>query len=155
YKLAYQLYEEKKYQEVVDATREILRGGTDDPVALPSANLAVSSMYGAFLASEEADRKKALETLEGVAGFIIKTWPGKAEADESRIMLAQARIAVGEHENALKMLDAVTAESRRYGNASLLAGKFYWSLYWQAKKSPMPDAAKMTEHRDTARKRLQ
>ena len=159
FQLALEKYQENKYEETVQAVGEIVRpvagdlaALTKDPVYLKASNLAVSCALELFSAApDEAGKAAAFTRMDALASFVIKNWPGKPEADDARMMMAQGYLGKNDYKEAIARLYQVNSESPRYGGASRIAGQIYWRQYWEGKRgNPPAEADALLKLRDTA-----
>ena len=86
-----------------------------------------------------------------------ETWPGKPEADDARMMLAQADLVQGKIDQALAGFEKIDPRSQRYPNALLLAAETYWRRWLTEKEKPEEDRNKsqMDADLDKALKNLE
>lgn len=151
YMAAGELFKAGKYAEFRDAAWKIAAEFRDTPVAADAAAMAVEAqlrVYASLPANQSRERAEALDLLTKLAKEVEARWPGKPQADDARMALAQAALVRGETEQALAAFEAVSDRSERYPVALSLAAQTYWRRYLTEKqKGPQAD----TNRRDADR----
>ena len=155
YAQALALYSAGKIEEALSAAGRLARGSTADPSVGRAAMLALSAslaMYG-----KADDKGAAMQRLQRVVDFIVKTFPGRPEADDARIALGQARLLQGDPEAATALFDQVTRDSPRYPTVLYVLGQMQWKGYLDEKRKAEAsrNADLMRASREKAQKYLQ
>ncbi len=103
-----------------------------------------------------AKKTAALERLKKYARLTEEAWPGKPEADDARMMLAQADLVQGKSDEALAGFEKIDPRSVRYPNALLLAAETYFRRWLAEKEKPQQsrNKAQMDADLDHALKNL-
>lgn len=147
YMSAAELYKANKFAEFRDAARKIAAEFPDTAVAADAAAMAVDAqlrLYASLPADQPRQRAEALDLLTKLATEVETRWPGKPQADDARMALAQAALVRGEVDQALAAFEAVSERSERYPVALSLAAQTYWRRYLGEKqKGPQADKARM------------
>ncbi|NUQ63281.1 MAG: hypothetical protein HUU20_12450 [Pirellulales bacterium] len=91
------------------------------------------------------DRTFETDRLNGIADYIIKIWPGQAEADEALMMLIDTAVDNRNMEKAVHYLEQVPADSPRRGPADLRTGQALWAAYVRAMNQPEENRPPKTE----------
>lgn len=135
YRIAVNQYTEGKIAEALATAGEIVKDSPQDPIAPQTSALAVAGAL-ALYASAPADQKTAaLERLERIANFTIKSYPDKPEADEARMALAQSHVLRGQFPEATKALQDVHQQSKHFPAALNIAARIQWKSYLDGKKA--------------------
>ncbi|MGW8256082.1 MAG: tetratricopeptide repeat protein, partial [Thermoguttaceae bacterium] len=127
----------------IEAAGKVVNDYKTSPAAPRSASLAVCAALNLYIAAPADKKTAALDSLKEFARFTENTWPGSPEADEVRMMLAQARLVEGKMVEALSIFEKIDPRSDRYPNALYLAGETYW-------RRRMLEAAKPAAKRNQA-----
>lgn len=147
YMSAAELYKANKFAEFRDAAWKIAAEFPDTAVAADVAAMAVDAqlrLYASLPADQPRQRAEALDLLTKLATEVETRWPGKPQADDARMALAQAALVRGEVDQALAAFEAVSERSERYPVALSLAAQTYWRRYLGEKqKGPRADKARM------------
>ncbi len=154
YMAAAELYKADKFAEFRDAARKIAAEFPETPVAADAAAMAVDAqlrLYASLPASQSRERAEALDLLTKMAREVEARWPGKPQADDARMALAQAALVRGEVEQALAAFEAVSERSERYPMAQSLAAQTYWRRYLaERQKGSQADKARLEADRSKA-----
>lgn len=134
YRKAAVLYAEGKYEETIDICGKIARN-EKSPTGPQAAALAVSACLTLYAQAPKEEKEKALDRLSKIAEYTIKTWPDKAESDDARIAMGQAKLVQGAYEDAIKVFEDVNPRSQRYGVGLFLAGQTHWRLFSGGEKN--------------------
>lgn len=158
YMSAAELYKANKFAEFREAARKIAAEFPDTAVAADAAAMAVDAqlrLYASLPASQSRQRAEALDLLTKLAKEVEARWPGKPQADDARMALAQAALVRGEVDQALAAFEAVSDRSERYPVALSLAAQTYWRRYLTEKqKGPQADKSLMDADRSKALERV-
>ena len=101
-----------------------------------AGSLAVSAALNLYSAAPEGKKSAALDRLKKYAKLMEDTWPGRPEADDARMMLAQADLVQGKIDEALAGFEKIDPRSERYPNALLMAAETYWRRWLTEKEKP-------------------
>jgi hypothetical protein len=135
-----------KMEECLAGADKIVKGHKDSPSAPVAGSLAVAAALNLYNAAPAEKKNSALERLKKYAKLMEDTWPGRPEADDARMMLAQADLIQGKIDGALAVFEKINPRSDRYPSALLLAGETYWRR-WLAEKEK-PEAARNKSQMD-------
>jgi len=125
-----------KWEECLAAADKIFNEYKDSPAAPMTGSLAVSAALNLYAAAPEDKKTASLERLKKYAKLTEDAWPGKPEADDARMMLAQADLVQGKTDQALAGFEKIDPRSQRYPNAILLAAETYWRRWLAEKEKP-------------------
>jgi hypothetical protein len=125
-----------KWEQCIAAAKRVVGEYKETPAAPPAASLAVSAALNLYVVAPGDKKEAALERLQQLAKYAAATWPDKPEADEARMMLAQASLAQGKIDQALAVFEKIDPRSDRYPNALALAAETYWRRYLAEKAKP-------------------
>ena len=144
YRLALKHYSEARFEEVLTTCGQIAQNDKS-ATGPPAAALAVQAALMMYAqAADPAAKDKTLERLTKIGEYTVKTWPDKAEADDARIAMGQAKLVQGKFDEAIDVFDAVNSRSERSGNALYLSGQTHWRLYTMGeKKDPAKGPARV------------
>jgi hypothetical protein len=126
----------EKWEDCLGTTDKIFKEYKDSPAAPIAGSLAVSAALNLYAAAPEAKKTAALERLKKYARLTEEAWPGKPEADDARMMLAQADLVQGKIDEALAGFEKIDPRSVRYPNALLLAAETYFRRWLAEKEKP-------------------
>jgi hypothetical protein len=115
-----------KWEDCLATTGKIFSDYKDSSVAPQAGSLAVSAALNLYAAAPEGKKAEALKRLKKYARLAEDSWPGRPEADDARMMLAQADLVQGKIDEALAGFEKIDPRSERYPNALLLAAETYW-----------------------------
>ena len=163
--MARELYQAKKLEECLELCTRIVKEEKSTLIAPAASLLAIQAqlaIYSAIPASDKENKMAAMEKLEKIVKFTADAWPGKPEADDARIVLAQAALNRGETQARLSILDQVNPKSERYPASLALSGGILWEMYRVARKAALeahqePEAAAkeaMESNRKRAKEKL-
>jgi hypothetical protein len=136
----------EKWEDCLNATEKIFKEYKDSPAAPMAGSLAVSAALNLYASAPEGKKAAALERLKKYARLTEDAWPGKPEADDARMMLAQADLVQGKIDEALAGFEKIDPRSVRYPNALLLAAETYFRR-WLAEKEK-PEASRNKDQMD-------
>ncbi len=125
-----------KWEDSLAAAEKIFKEYKDSPAAPMAGSLAVSAALNLYSAAPEGKKKAALERLKQYARLTEEAWPGKPEADDARMLLAQADLVQGKIEDALAAFEKIDPRSERYPNALVLAAETYWRRWLIESEKP-------------------
>ncbi len=125
-----------KWEDCLSITDKIFKEYKDGPAAPMAGSLAVSAALNLYAAAPEGKKAAALERLKKYARLTEEAWPGKPEADDARMMLAQADLVQGKIGEALAGFEKIDPRSERYPNALLLAAETYFRRWLTEKEKP-------------------
>ena len=125
-----------KWEDCLGTTDKIFKEYKDSPAAPMAGSLAVSAALNLYAAAPEGKKTAALERLKKYARLTEEAWPGKPEADDARMMLAQADLVQGKIDEALAGFEKIDPRSERYPNALLLAAETYFRRWLAEKEKP-------------------
>jgi len=154
---AVEAYTSGKLDQALTLAGAIVRDSPQSPVAQEASSIAIAAALDLYAKAAETDKEKSLYRLQRIADFTIKTWPDSPVADDARMAMARTYLLKSEPEAALKLLDVVNEQSKRYGTASQIAGQIRWKEYLDAKKRSADDvlpAEQLTTVRDAAIKSM-
>lgn len=158
YMSAAELYKASKFAEFRDAARKIAIEFPETSVAADAAAMAVDAqlrLYASLPANPSGQRAEALDLLTKLAKEVEARWPGKPQADDARMALAQAALVRGEVDQALAAFEAVSQRSERYPVALSLAAQTHWRRYLSEKqKGPQADKARLEADRSQALRQI-
>jgi hypothetical protein len=126
----------EKWEDCLNTTDKIFKDYKDSPAAPMAGSLAVSAALNLYAAAPEGKKAAALERLKKYARLTEEAWPGKPEADDARMMLAQADLVQGKIDEALAGFEKIDPRSERYPNALLLAAETYFRRWLAEKEKP-------------------
>jgi hypothetical protein len=115
-----------KWEDCLAAAEKIISDYKDSAIAPQAGSLAVSAALNLYAAAPEDKKTESLNRLKKYAKLVEDAWPGRPEADDARMMLAQAGLVQGKIDEALAGFDRIDPRSERYANALLLAAETYW-----------------------------
>jgi hypothetical protein len=125
-----------KWEDCLATTGKISKEYKDSPAAPMAGALAVSAALNLYSAAPEGKKSAALERLKKYAKLMEDAWPGRPEADDARMMLAQADLVQGKIDEALAGFEKINPRSERYPNALLMAAETYWRRWLTEKEKP-------------------
>jgi hypothetical protein len=145
-----------KWEECLGTTEQIFKDYKDSQAAPMAGSLAVSAALNLYAGAPEAKKAAALERLKKYALLTEETWPGKPEADDARMMLAQADLVQGKIDDALAGFEKIDPRSVRYPNALLLSAETHFRRWLAEKEKPEDkrDKSQMDTDLDHALKNL-
>jgi hypothetical protein len=126
----------EKWEDCLGTTDKIFQEYKDSSAAPMAGSLAVSAALNMYAAAPEGKKAAALERLKKYARLTEEAWPGKPEADDARMMLAQADLVQGKIDEALAGFKKIDPRSVRYPNALLLAAETYFRRWLAEKEKP-------------------
>ncbi|MGD0382377.1 MAG: hypothetical protein ABSA77_02570 [Thermoguttaceae bacterium] len=115
-----------KWEDCLATVERIFSDYRDSSIAPQAGSLAVSAALNLYAAAPEGKKAEALKRLQKYARLTEDSWPGRPEADDTRMMLAQADLVQGKIDEALAGFEKIDPRSERYPNALLLAAETYW-----------------------------
>lgn len=126
----------EKYEDCLGNAEKIIKEYQNSPTAPMAGSLAVSAALNLYAAATEGKKSAALERLKKYAKLTEDAWPDKPEADDARMMLAQADLVQGKIDQALAGFERIDPRSQRYPNALLMAAETYWRRWLTEKEKP-------------------
>ncbi len=145
FNIARELYTEKKYAQSLEIAEKVAVDPDAGDVGSVSSAMSVQAAFGLYLEAHNAEKpdKEAeathLARMNKNAETTIAKWPGKPEADDSRMLLAQAYLVMGKLDEAVKAYDGVNIKSEKYAAAKHSAGRTLWYRYVQEKQKSESD----------------
>ena len=115
-----------KWEDCLATAERIFSDYKDSSIAPQAGSLAVSAALNLYSAAPKDKKAEALKRLKKYASLAEDSWPGRPEADDARMMLAQADLVQGKIDEALAGFEKIDPRSERYPNALLLAAETYW-----------------------------
>ncbi len=156
--LAQGMFNEGQYLECFAAAEKLMSEYETGPQGPAAAVLAIKAALNAVSTVPAADQLAAVERLEKIATHTVNTWPSKAEADEGRVALGQARLFRGDINGALDFFAKVDANSDRYPLALLISAQTLHRRHQMAKATSAAgrkvDAKQMATDLEQAEKAL-
>ncbi|MFZ1936834.1 MAG: hypothetical protein WCB27_22345 [Thermoguttaceae bacterium] len=157
--LAYLYWGAEDYYDAAVLGEFLARRYPDGPHAQRGAEIAMKA-YARLCgeASSRDDRKFEAAQMTAMADFITHRWPKSPVADEAWMM--RIRTAMAEHDSAkaLDYLARIADDSPRRGDAELMTGQAFWTVYFDALRLPeaqQPSKDEMTRTIAAARKLLE
>jgi hypothetical protein len=134
YLLVWLLYGEKNYYDAVVIGDFLARHYPESQGARQSARIALASYQGLYGQAEENDREFETQQVQSMADYILKKWPGSAEADEALGTLIVFMIRAKKLDQAIGYLEKIPTDSAQRGEAELKTGQALWASYLENSK---------------------
>ena len=131
-------YFDGDYFEAAALSEFVARQFPQNSGARQSAKIAMASylqLYELINQEEESDASFELARAELMATYLVDTWPGHAESDDALATLINLAIRSGKLDKARQLLERISIESAKRGEAELRTGQAMWSHYLKLSRS--------------------